>query len=88
MLDLNKKLMEKEKSGSYLPCKIGDQVWGIRNYRGHRTAQCGLVSEMYYRDDMALMIVVKHICRGEWGKNIFPTHQTAEEAIRAKEARQ
>lgn len=73
---------------TYLPCKIGDQVWGIRNYRGRRTAQCGLVSEMYYTKDMALVVVVKHICRGLWGETIFNTQKEAEEAIRAKEAKQ
>ena len=76
-------------AGCYVPsCKIGDQAWGIRNYRGRRTAQCGLISEMYYRKDMALMVVVKHISRGVWGETIFRTQKEAEEAIREKEAKQ
>lgn len=81
------RIFDADLRGQIPPCKIGDQVWGIRNYRGRRTAQCGLVSEMYYKEDMTLMVVIKHICRGEWGKDIFSSQKEAEEAIRAKEAK-
>lgn len=60
-----------------LPCQIGDEVWGIRAYKGAKHPQCGRVSEMFFAEDMRLMIVVKHICRGEWGKEVFATREDA-----------
>lgn len=74
-----------ENGVNILPCKIGDLVWGIRCYRGVDKPQEGRVSEMYFLPDMKLQIVVKHICRGEYGKNVFSTKREAEEAIRRKE---
>lgn len=67
-----------------LPCQIGDEVWGIRAYKGAKHAQCGRVSEMFFTEDMRLMIAIKHICRGEWGKNIFATRQEAIATLEAK----
>lgn len=64
-----------------LPCRIGDTVWAIRCYRGVLVPQQGRVSEMLFTDDMKLCIVVKHICRGEWGKTVFATKEDAERAI-------
>lgn len=64
-----------------LPCKIGDIVWAIRCYRGVLVPQQGKVSEMLFTDDMKLSIVVKHICRGEWGDKVFATREDAERAI-------
>ena len=60
-----------------LPCKIGDRVWCIRNYKGHKHPQDGIVSEMFFDDDMQLHIVVKYIGRGTWGKEIFATREDA-----------
>lgn len=57
-----------------LPCKIGDTVWAIRNYRGTLHPMKGFVSEMFYLNDMRLAIVVKCIARGFWGKDIFATY--------------
>lgn len=64
-----------------LPCKIGDTVWAIRNFSGTLIPKCGRVSELYFLPDMTLTIVVKHICRGIWGKTVFATKEQAEEAI-------
>ena len=64
-----------------LPCKIGDRVWAIRNYCGHKHPQDGIVNEMYYTDNMRLVIHVKHIARGEWGKTVFATREEAVSAI-------
>ena len=61
-----------------LPCKIGDKVWIIRNYRGVKHAQQGTVYEMYFTKEMKLMITVKYIGRGEYGKTIFATKEAAE----------
>ena len=64
-----------------LPCKIGDRVWAIRSYKGHKHPQDGIVNEMYFTKDMRLHIAVKHIARGEWGKTIFATREDAVSAI-------
>ena len=80
---------QKEKLTDYLrengviipPCKIGDEAWIIRNYRGVPTPQKGIVSSISFNDDMELAIAVKHIGRGRWGKNIFPTYEDAIKAI-------
>lgn len=61
-----------------LPCKIGDAVWAIRNYRGTRYAQQGFVNDMYLTQEMKLIIVVKNIARGEFGKEVFLTKEDAE----------
>lgn len=64
-----------------LPCKIGDWVWAIRSYHGKKHPQRGIVSDMYFSQDMRLQIVVKHIARGEWGKTVFATDREAYAAI-------
>lgn len=67
-----------------LPCKVGDTVWGIRNYNGVSHPQQGKVDQMYYTNDMRLHIKIKHICIGEWGKKIFLTREEAEAAIKRR----
>lgn len=67
---------------SELPCKIGDTVWCIRNFHGHKHPQKGIVSEMFFTKDMKLQIVVKYVARGIWGKTVFLTREAAEEAIK------
>lgn len=72
----------KDKSRlANLPCKIGDTAYGIRDYNGGKRVMRGKVSEMLFTDDMRLLIVIKHICRGEAGKNIFFTRENAEKAL-------
>ena len=65
-----------------LPCKVGDEVWGIRSYHGVKHPQQGRVDEMYFTSDMRLNIRVKHICIGNWGEKIFATREEAEAALR------
>ena len=65
-----------------VPCKIGDTVWAIRSYHGILRPQQGVVSEMYFRLDMTLQIVVKHVTRGELGRTIFLTREEAEAALK------
>lgn len=72
------------KDAVEVPCKIGDVVWGIRNYKGIPTPQMGSVSEMFFVGNMKLCIVVKHVCRGEWGKQVFATHEEAYAAARER----
>lgn len=65
-----------------LPCKIGDEVYCIRTYNGHKShAQKGKVVEMYFADDMRLVIHIKHIGRGFWGDRVFATEEEALENI-------
>lgn len=68
-----------------LPCKIGDIVWGIKKHNNGRLfVKQGIVSQMYYGDDMQLCVCVKRVCRGQWGKNVFATkEETCEEMGRA-----
>lgn len=64
-----------------VPCKIGDFVWAIRSFKGHKHPQRGIVSDMYFIKGMKLQIVVKYVARGEWGKTVFATDKEAYAAI-------
>lgn len=64
------------------PCKIGQTMWAIRDYKGVKHPQEGIVSDMYFTKDMTLHIVVKHVARGEFGKNVFLTREDAEAKLR------
>lgn len=64
-----------------LPCKIGDTVWAIRNYHGVKHPQQGVVTDMFFLNNMELQIVVKFVARGKWGETIFATKEDAEKAI-------
>ena len=66
-----------------IPCREGDQVWVVRNYQGVKHPQQGTVSELTITRDQRLMITVKHIARGEWGKEVFATYEEAEKAIKS-----
>lgn len=68
-----------------LPCKIGDTVWCIRNFSGHKHPAEGIVSEMLFTKEMKLLIRVKYVGCGHWGEKIFPTREAAEAAINKKE---
>ena len=62
-----------------LPCKIGDMMWCIKNQAGIYTAQQGIVSEIFFRSDMELIIVVKYVGRGVYGDKIFSTQKACKE---------
>lgn len=64
-----------------VPCKIGDHVWCIRRFHGVVKPMLGEVTQMYFSNDMKIIIVVKYIGAGEWGKRIFPTYEAAMEAL-------
>lgn len=67
-----------------MPCKIGDFVWAIRNFKGKKHPQRGIVSDMYFTNDMRLIIVVKYVARGEWGKTVFASDKEAYAAIEGR----
>ena len=69
-----------------LPCKIGDTVYGIRRYHDIRIVQSGIVSEMYFSQENRLIIVIKDICRGYWGENIFGSFEEAKAALKERES--
>ena len=64
-----------------LPCKIGDEVWGVRNSRGVFGARKGIVSEMFFNARMELIIVIRCVGRGLWGEAAFATKEDAEASI-------
>ena len=66
------------------PCKIGDTMWAIRDFKGIKHPQEGIVSDMYFTKDMSLHIVVKYVARGEFGKTVFLTEEEAQAALAAK----
>lgn len=72
-----------------VPCKIGDEVWAIRNYRGARQAKKGIVTEMQFvqwpgMDDMRLLIVVCYVGRGFWGERVFGSYDEALAALKGE----
>lgn len=76
-----------EESGRLieLPCKIGDTVYGIRRWHDTNVAKAGIVSEMFYNRDGELIIAIKNVCRGCWGRQIFGTREEAEAALKGAE---
>lgn len=64
-----------------VPCKIGDEVWGLMKCRYGTSPAKGVVHHMYFGEDMRLCICVRNVCRGEWGRNVFPTKEEAELAL-------
>lgn len=64
-----------------LPCKIGDKVWIARRYKCHKRPRWGIVSEMFFTEDMELCIVVKGVARGKWGVDVFATCEEAQAEI-------
>ena len=70
------------KQNNDLPCKIGDTVFCIRDYKGQKHIKKGFVSEMFYRKDMELVIVVSNIGRGLYGEKVFNTMEEAERYLK------
>ena len=68
-----------------LPCKIGDEVFCLRNRNGKRWEIFrGTVTQMYFVEDMRIGIYAKGGSRGEWGKEFFATREEAEAALEEK----
>lgn len=74
--------LEEQGRLQILPCKVGDTMWGIRNWRGVNRPESGVVSEMFFREDMELVIVLRHLCRGIYGQKIFSSYEEAEQALK------
>ena len=67
-----------------LPCKIGDIVWGIRHAGRNYLIKEAKVSDMYFSDNMELVVVIYNVCRGIVGKHIFRTKEEAEAALKKR----
>ncbi len=63
------------------PLRIGQDAWCIRDYKGVKKPQKSEVSEMYFNRQMKLIIVVKYVGRGEYGKTVFCTEEEANAAL-------
>ena len=64
-----------------LPCKVGDEVWCIRDTKVYQKPVKGTVTEIYFRDNMDMCIVVRRLCRGRCGESVFATEQETQAAI-------
>lgn len=67
-----------------VPCRVGDTVWVLRNYNGTLHPQIGQVSDLAITRDLRLVITIKHIARGEWGKEVFATYEEAAKVARGE----
>ena len=77
-------LAECEDRLMVLPCRIGDKVWCIRSFKGIPIPKTGRVEQMYFSEDMRLVICVRHIGRGFFGEKVFLSRQEALKAIEAR----
>lgn len=71
-----------ERGVTILPCKMGDEVWGIKSFNnGAKRVKKGVVHQMFYGEDMKLCVAVKGVCRGVWGEKVFATEEDALKAL-------
>ena len=68
-----------------LPCKVGDLLWTVKWTGNRRTAVQVAVAQMWFTDDMRLIVKAKNCKQGEIGGSFFLTREDAEEALRRKE---
>ena len=73
-----------DKGVTVVPCKIGQTAWAIRNHGSKLKATMGVISEMYFCNDMSIQIVVKNVARGAFGKDVFLTEKDAEKEIQER----
>lgn len=64
-----------------IPLAIGQTAYGIRNFKGKKTIQKGVVSEMFFTNNMELMICIYFVCRGKYGETIFSTYEDAKKRL-------
>lgn len=68
-----------------LPCKIGQDAWVIRSYKGIKQPQKSEISEMYFTQQMKLIIVVKYVGRGRVRQNRISYKRRSRSGTRGKE---
>nr|DAF03513.1 MAG TPA: Regulatory protein-modification, helix-turn-helix, transcriptional regulato, DNA [Caudoviricetes sp.] len=64
-----------------LPVSIGDHVYFIRDHENQKRIAFGTIKEIFFSQDMRLMIRVKGYRAAEWGAKAFRTRKEAETAI-------
>lgn len=64
-----------------LPVSIGDHVYFIRDHENQKRIAFGTIKEIFFSQDMRLMIRVKGYRAAEWGVKAFRTRKEAETAI-------
>lgn len=79
-------LQEADASGKLqiLPFLIGEEAWALKCVSGKKKPAHGKVSEMFYTSEggkTQLVVVVRHVARGIFGKTIFRTEREALAAI-------
>jgi len=79
-------IIEAHKDGRapILPCKLGDEVWGICRHGRSKMAKAGIVTEMYYVEGMKLVVAARYVCRGIFGETVFLTKEETEAALAAR----
>lgn len=77
--------IDEESGLVFVPCKIGDEVYGIRRCKGKKSIVAGIVSEIYFSQENQLIITVYHVCRGFWNESVFATYEAAEAALKETE---
>jgi hypothetical protein len=73
-----------EQGVTVVPCKIGQTAWAIRNHGSKLKAVMGVISEMYFCNDMSIQIVVKNVARGKFGKDVFLTENDCNKALQER----
>ena len=65
-----------------IPCRIGDEAWGIKPLSNGKSTVCkGVITGIYFDNDMHLCAAMKGQCKGEIGKKVFFTMMDAARAI-------
>lgn len=64
-----------------LPVSIGDHVYFIRDHENQKRIAFGTIKEIFFSQDMRLMIRVKGYRAAEWGVKAFRTRKEAETAV-------
>jgi len=67
-----------------LPCKVGDTVWCLRDFKGHLRITHGPVHKIVLDGDGVEIIVIRN-CRiihnGYFGKTVFRTEREARKSL-------
>lgn len=64
-----------------LPCKVGDEVWGIRSPWHRPSVKAGEVTEIYFTENMQMGVLVKGVGTCRWGLTAFLTQEEARAAV-------
>ena len=79
-LSRNQKPQEEERMMEVPPLNKGDRAWGIGGKFGKRYVRSGIVSLIEIVDG-EIVISVKGVCHGIYGKRVFSTRKDAEAAM-------